>query len=340
MAGLSYAELSSRFPLSAGEAVYVDKAFGSKVLNIIVGYAVASTGLVSSATILKGFHGYLELFVSIPQWLSITVMVILLAAIAIKGIKESVMAVSIITILELSGLALVIWYGAPQLGELPQLISSWNKTGLSFTVVNGAFVAFFAFVGFEDMVNSAEEVIDAPKNLPRAIVLAIVISTFLYFLVSLVCALSLPLEDITSSNAPLAVMVKRYSTLSPKIMGAIGLVAILNGALVQIVMVSRMLYGLSNLKSAPKFFGVVSPRTQTPINSTIITALLVWIMAISFPLGNLAKTTSTIILVVFALICAALIKLKKDHGGEHPSFRVPLIIPVLGLLSSFFFLFA
>lgn len=338
-AGLSYAELSARFPLSAGEAVYVDRAFGRKELNTIVGYAVALTGIVSASTILKGFHGYLELFFSSPQWLSISIMVVLLGAIAIKGIKESVVVVSIITFLEVSGLVLVIAYGVPQLDNLPTLINSWKIEGLNLTIFSGAFVAFFAFVGFEDMVNTAEEVVDAPKNMPRAIIFAIIISTFLYFIVSLVCAVSLPLDEISNNKAPLALMIKRYSSLSPMIMGAIGLVAILNGALVQMIMVSRMFYGMANLGVAPKVFGKVSVKTGTPILATLLTVGIIWVLSLSFPLGNLARITSFIILIVFGLISAALIKLKFKADGDYTGFQVPLYVPVLGLVSSLFFLF-
>ncbi len=339
-AGLSYAELSSRFPLSAGEAVYVDRAFHLKPLNTLVGYAVSLTGIVSASTILKGFHGYLEIFFHSPQWLSITIMVFILAAIAIKGIKESVIIVSIITLLELGGLILVIAYGVPQLSNLPVLIGTWKQEGLNLSIFAGAFIAFFSFVGFEDMVNSSEEVIDAPKNMPRAIIYAIIISTILYFVVSLVCAVSLPIADIAGSKAPLALMIKRYSSLSPMIMGGIALVAILNGALVQMIMVSRMFYGMSNLKIAPKILGSVSPKTGTPIYATLLTASIILILSLSFPLGNLAKATSFIILVVFGLVCAALIKIKlsKKSGGKK-AFEVPIYIPILGLVSSVFFLF-
>lgn len=337
-AGLSYAELSSRFPKSAGEAVYVNQAFNNKMLNTFIGYAVALTGIISASTILKGFHGYLEVFYSVPQPLSISLMVIFLGLIAIKGVKESVAVVSIITLLEIFGLLLVIWFGLPYVDQLPVLIGEWQQTGLKSSILAGALLAFFAFVGFEDMVNMAEEVVDAPKNLPRAIIIAVIISTALYFIVSLVCAVALPLEDILASKAPLVLIVERNSSLSPKIMAGIALISIINGALVQMIMVSRMFYGMANLGVAPKFLGAISGKTHTPIFATLVTIALVWILAMSFPLGNLAKATSLVILVVFIFICAALIKIKMDKKFLKAPFSVPLFVPILGAISCLLFL--
>ncbi|MBT3585625.1 MAG: amino acid permease [Halobacteriovoraceae bacterium] len=329
-AGLSYAELSSRFPKSAGEVVYVKQAFDNKFLNTLVGYAVALTGMVTSATILKGFHGYLNVFVSSPGWLSISVMILLLALVAIKGIKESVLVISLITLIEISGLFLVIYFGSAHIDKLPELIQKWKEIGFNSSIFIGAFIAFFAYVGFEDMVNTAEEVIDAPNVLPKAITWAIVISTVIYFMVSLICSLALPLEVLKTSNAPLVLVIEQNSNLSPKIMGVIALVSIVNGALVQLIMVSRMFYGMAKIEVAPKVFSKISSRTNTPIVATIFTASIIWLFAILFPIGNLAKATSLIIICVFILICLSLIKIKLDKNSPKPSFQVSIIIPIIG----------
>lgn len=342
-AGLSYAELSSRFPKSAGEVVYVNEAFHNSYLNTLVGYAVALTGTVTAATLLKGFHGYLEVFVTIPSWMSVSVMAFVLGAIAIKGIKESVIVISFITLIEIFGLMLVIYFGSSHVDKLPNLVEEWKTIGLSAPLFTGAFIAFFSYVGFEDMVNAAEEVVDAPKNMPRAIILAIIISTIIYFLVTVVCALALPLDVLKSSTSPLVLVVNQNSSLSPKIMGTIALVSIVNGALVQIIMVSRMLYGMGQIGVAPKVFSKVSSITNTPIVSTVMTLSIVWLLAISFPVGNLAKATSLIIISVFSFICFSLIKIKLDKDSPKASFHVNIIIPCIGgvicllLLGSYFF---
>lgn len=337
-AGLSYAELSSRFPKSAGEAVYVNQAFHNKHLNRLVGYAVAITGMVTAATILKGFHGYLDVFITIPGWLSASLMIFILGIVAIKGIKESVLVISLITLIEIFGLALVIYFGSTHLDKFPALIQEWKTTGLNSSIFIGAFIAFFSYIGFEDMVNAAEEVVDAPKVLPKAILWAIIISTIIYFLVTLVCSLALPIDLLKSSKAPLALIIKQNSTLSPKIMGLIALVSIVNGALVQIIMVSRMFYGMGKIGAAPKIFSTVSAKTNTPIISTIFTVTMIWILAILFPIGNLAKLTSFIILLVFLIICLSLIKIKLEKSSPKASFQVPLLIPCIGAIICLLFL--
>jgi APA family basic amino acid/polyamine antiporter len=336
--GLSYAELSSRFPKSAGEAVYVNQAFHNKSLNTIVGYAVALTGIVSAATILKGLKGYLEIFISIPSSLSISLMVVALGLIAIKGIKESVMLISLITLVEVIGLLLVVFYGSSHLDKFPELLQSWKTTGINSSVFTGAFIAFFAFVGFEDMVNTAEEVIDAPRVLPKAIVWAVIISTLIYFLVSIVCSLALPLDILKSSSAPLVLVVEQNSNLSPKVLGGIALVSIINGALVQIIMVSRMFYGMGQIGVAPKIFSNVSSKTNTPIVSTLFTIFIIWTFAILFPVGNLANATSMVVTLVFITVCFSLIKLKLDKNSQKASFHVNIIIPIIGAILSLLFL--
>lgn len=329
-AGLSYAELSSRFPKSAGEAVYVNQAFHNKFLNIAVGYAVAFTGMITAATLLKGFHGYLEVFISVPGWLSASVMALTLGLIAIKGIKESVYLISIITVIEITGLLLVVYFGSSNFDKLPSLMQEWKTIGFNSSIFTGAFIAFFSYVGFEDMVNTAEEVIDAPSVMPKAIIWAIIISTIIYFFVSITCALSLSVDELKSSSAPLILVITKNSSISPEIMGIIALVSIINGALVQMIMVSRMFYGMGKIGVAPKAFSKVSSKTNTPIVSTIFTISIIWILSILFPIGNLAKATSLIIIGVFSLICISLIKIKLDKSSPKTNFEVNILIPIIG----------
>lgn len=336
--GLSYAELSSLLPKSAGEAVYVNKAFGSKILNIVVGYAVAITGVITSATIIKGFHGYLGLFFSIPWWTSATALAALLGLVAIKGIKESVFLISLITLVEIIGLLLVIFFGSSNYERLPELMNNWKSIGYDNSIFMGAFIAFFSFIGFEDMVNTAEEVIDAPKNMPKAILLSIIISTLIYFFVTIACAISLSIEELKSSTSPLVLVITKNSSMSPKLMGVIALISIVNGALVQMIMVSRMLYGMAKIEVAPKLFSKISSKTHTPINATVFTVLIIWILAILFPIGKLAQATSFIIICVFVIICSSLIKIKLAKEYTPSSFKVNIIIPIIGLVLCLLFL--
>lgn len=335
--GLSYSELSSRFPKSAGEAVYVNEAFQKPWLTLLVGYAVAITGIVSSATIIKGFYSYISLFITAPQFIITIVSLLVLMLIAIKGVKESVLFVTVITLIEILGLVIVLFVSAKNFSNIPIAVASRDFSILNSGFFKGTLLAFFAFVGFEDMVNMAEEVVEPEKNLPRSIIAALIISTALYFLVSLACSLSLTQSEITSTGAPLALILEKNSSLSPKILGVIGMIAIINGALVQIIMVSRLFYGMANLNKAPKFLGKISKRTNTPINSTILASALVLIFALTFPLDNLAKMTSTVIIILFCLINAALIQLKIKSSQVNDGFNLPLWVPICGLVVSLLF---
>ena len=334
--GFSYAELSSRYPLSAGEATYAEEAFSLRWLSAAVGWSVVLTGVVSAATIVNGFMGYLRIFVQLPDWLAVTVLVIGLGLLAAWGISESVGTAAIITLVEVLGLLIVLFVAGDSLVTLPD---RWRELippvegDAWFGILLGAFLAFYAFIGFEDMVNVAEEVKDPSRNLPLAILLAIGISTILYILVSLVAVLSLPLELLVKSDAPLATIVEEKSGGSPILISLISLVAVVNGALVQIIMGSRVVYGMGCQRMAPRIFADVNPRTQTPILATASVTLIVLVLALWLPLVTLAKATSFIILIIFALMNLSLFRLKL-RGEPHPAgvASYPLFIPAVGFL--------
>jgi amino acid transporter len=332
----SYAELSSRYPSSAGAALYVEKAFSKRWLSTALGWSVVLTGIVSAGTMVNGFVGYLTIFIKSPLWLSITVLVIGLGLLAAWGINESVGTAAVITLVEVFGLILVLFMAGDSLSELPQ---RWQELvpplsgSVWLNVTLGAFLAFYAFIGFEDMVNVAEEVKNPSRNLPLSILLALSIATLLYMLVALVSVLALPLDLLAQSDAPLASIIEHKGVHSPIIISLISLVAVVNGALVQIIMASRVVYGMSRQDMAPSMFNEVNNRTQTPIRATMLITLLILVLALWLPLVTLAKATSFIILVVFALVNLSLCYLKLGRE-PHPDGAVnyPLWIPILGFL--------
>ncbi|MEW6775672.1 MAG: APC family permease [Bdellovibrionota bacterium] len=335
LSALSFAELSSRYPKSAGEALYVQEAFSRKRLSTATGLLVAATGLTSAATIANGFAGYVGVFAPVPDAFSITGLVLVLGLLAAWGISESVFAAGLFTLIEVGGLLLVAWAGREGLSHFPL---RWGEIFLPEAaalpgVLAGALFSFYAFIGFEDMVNVAEEVKDAPRTLPRAIVLALAISTFLYVLVALACVLSVPLSELSESRAPLALVWEKGAGGDPRFLSLVGLFAVSNGALVQIVMASRVFYGLSELGWLPKKFGEVHPRTKTPVFSTLLAAGTVLLLALAFPLGKLAQATSLITLLVFTTVNAALVRIKIKHAGGPSFVRLPMAVPVLGALS-------
>ncbi|HEX3034129.1 MAG TPA: amino acid permease [Thermodesulfobacteriota bacterium] len=332
----SYAELSARYPLSAGEATYAEEAFSRRWLSAAVGWSVVLTGVVSAGTIVNGFVGYLRIFVQLPDWLAITLLVILLGLLAAWGISESVGTAAIITLVEVLGLIIVLFVAGDSLATLPD---HWQELippvegQVWIGILLGAFLAFYAFIGFEDMVNVAEEVKDPGRNLPLAIFLAVGVSTVLYILVALVAVLSLPLGLLTESDAPLATIIEEKSGRSPIIISLISLVAVVNGALVQIIMASRVVYGMGYQGMAPRIFAKVNPRTQTPILATVLVTLIILVLALWLPIVTLAKATSFIILIIFALMNLSLLRL-KIRREPHPVgiANYPIFIPGIGFL--------
>ncbi|NOR55917.1 MAG: amino acid permease [Sulfurovum sp.] len=333
---LSYAELSSRYPVSAGEAYYVKEAFSNSSLSLLVGWLVIFTGVVSTATLTVALSRFLGELLDISSIVYIVGLVIFMGLIAIWGIKESVWFATILTIIEVGGLFFIIAIASDSFIVLQEnyesLIPSMNLD-IWQGIFMGIFLIFYAFIGFEDMVNIAQEVRDVKRTLPLAIISSISITFVLYLLVSVVAIFSMDMETFASSKAPLAEIAKQNGHLSYLVVWSIGILAGLNGALVQIVMASRVLYGISQKRKKMKIFTRVNAKTQTPIYATILIALIVLVLALQFDLVFLAKSTSTIILVLFTLINFSLIKIKRREG-RHDGFNVALWIPILGLISS------
>ena len=341
----SYAELSSRYPRSAGEAVYVQEAFSIRGFSGLVGWAIVLVGVVSVATLANGIVGYVELYIHLPDWFVKILVITLLYLVSIWGVAESVIIASVITIIEIIGILMIIFYGFENLFTIPyrfeELIPPLNKEIL-LPVIFGAFLSFYAYIGFEDMVNMAEEVKDPEKNMPRSIIMVLIITTLLYVLVSLVAVLSLPLDKLSLSRAPFVDILGVKGNTHVLIIGMISLVAILNGMLIQIIMASRVLYGMSKSQMAPKFFSYIYPKTQIPLITTTFVFSIIIVSALLLPLVSLAKLTSTLILLVFSSVNLSLIviKIRNYNSDEFNSSAVnyPIVVPVLGFVLSIGFL--
>ncbi len=327
----SYSQLAQRFPVNAGAAIYTLEAFRSRYLASAVGLAIVLAGIVTAATLARGFISYLSLFLTAPGGVIIATLVVAMTAVAASGIRLSMSIAVATTVLELVGLLVVIGAGSGQLAQLllqpsayllPQP-DAWHGIGA------GAFLAFFALIGFEDMVNLAEEVKQPEKNLPRGIFLALVITGLLYILVSLAALAAVPLSDLVRSEAPLALVVARNTTIPAFVIAGIGLIAIVNGALLQIIMVPRVLYGMGNRGLAPRFFAHVHPRTRTPLVATVCVGAIVLVLALALPLVTLAKITSAAILVVFTLVNLALARILWQDEQRRP---LPLLVASTGAI--------
>lgn len=330
----SYCELVSRFPRAAGEALYVEKGFGLSWLSQLVGWMVVLTGIVSAATIANGFTGYLAVFWSLPPGLVISLLVLGLGGIAAWGVKQSAALVNLITLISLVGLVFVIYAGLQAEAKQPlspvMSLPSWEIVP---GIMLGAFLAFYAFIGFEDMVNLVEEVKEPRKTLPKALLLAIGVSLLLYVGVALVAARAVPLEQLAASEAPLALVVEQTGYTTGPI-ALISLIAVVNGALVQLVMASRVMYGMAQQGLTARWLGRTNDTTKTPLAATIVVTAAILVFALWLPLTVLAKITSMIVLLVFGLVNLALISVKRREGPLEGSFIVPVWVPVLGAATS------
>jgi len=336
----SFAELASRLPKSAGEAVYVREGLRSPALSLAIGLMVATTGVVSAAAITNGAVGYMQEFFDLPRLALIPLLVLALGAAAAWGISESVGIAALLTVIEIGGLLLVIWAGRESLAGLPAWsggIAPAFAAGGGAGVVGGAYLAFYAFLGFEDMVNVAEEVKEVERNLPAAIMLTLGITTLLYVVLATVAVLAVSPAELAQAGAPLALVFERGTGWSPHIISIIAIFAVLNGALIQIIMAARVLYGLSG-KGLPGIIGRVYPLTRTPLLATAIAGGAVLVLALWFPIEVLAEATSVMMLAIFTFVNLALVRIKR-RDPRPPAARIfPAWIPWAGFVVSAAFL--
>ena len=332
----SFARLSSFYPKSAGEAAYTLAAFNSRIFSALTGLAVVLVGSVSAATMVKGFAGYLAAIVPIPEIVAILSITLVIASLSIWGISQSLVVASLITIIEVLGLLFVI-YAVSDISKLqdftlPDADSIYiNSTAIFYA----AFISFYAYIGFEDIVNIAEETIEPTRVVPLAIGLSLLFSTLLYVILSIACTAFIPAEVFNTSRAPLVAIVE-YKGYDPLAMALISIIAILNGALVQIIMASRVLYGMGKQKMFLSIFAVVNKNTRTPIIATVTITGIVLILTTLFNLVTLAEITSTITLLVFMSVQGSLFYLsaKKRMG-----IKLDIILPAMGILLNLGLLF-
>ncbi len=334
----SYAELSSRFPKSAGEAIYLEETFHIRWLSTAVGFAISIIGIVSAATITNGSIGYIQVFVALPDWLIRVLLVTGLSLLAIWGISESVKAAVASTLVSVTALLVIIFINTDSLltlpARLPELIPPADAEILGL-IIMGAFVAFYAFIGFEDMINVAEEVHEPSRNMPKAIALALLLTTVLYVLVALTAVLAVPLDTLVNSDAPLMVLIGDSQPYVIVVVGLVSIFAVADGILIQIIKTSRILFGLSRQGMIHALFADVHPKTRTPIFSTLFVAVAVFILATAFPIITLAKFTSFLTLSVFAAINFTLWRLKlRPETRVNQHLNLPLWAPVVAFVVS------
>jgi APA family basic amino acid/polyamine antiporter len=302
--GFSYVLLASVYPKAAGEAVFVKHGMGA-MAGRIIGYLVIAVGVTSAAVIALAFARYIQTIFPIPENVSLASVVVLLALIAMVGVRESVAFAAVITILEVGTLLLVTVTGWPFLVQNdtlqdllvpPQTQAGWSA------MAAGAFLAFFAFIGFEDIENMAEETKNAERNVPYAIILTLVISMVLYILLALIFASMPNRGELAASKAPLAELFASATGRSGAAIATMAAIAMINGILVQIIMASRVIYGMSREQLLPAILGRVHVERQTPVIATSLVSGAILLLGLLVPLRQLAELTSLAMLLVFAAV--------------------------------------
>ncbi|MCG3269137.1 amino acid permease [Yoonia sp. I 8.24] len=340
---LSFAEFSGRIPLSAGEALYVDAAFGWSWLTLAVGLSIIFAATISAAAISLGCAGYVAALVSLPEPVIVGAIVVTMGWIAACGVHQSVMFAAILTVIEILGLLVIIAAGyradPAMLSEMGQVIPPLGDGPAMAAVLGASLIAFFAFIGFDDVVNMVEETKNPNKTMPWAIGISLVSVTVIYFLVMLVAVRAVPEDELIASKAPIGLLFERLTGVSPVTITLVAIVATMNGVVIEIIMAARVAYGLAKRGRLPAKLAQVSPSRRTPLNATVIVTVIVLVAALAVPLDFLVSLTSQIILAVFFMVNVALVHVKR-RGDPAPDniFTVSIIFPIIGAISCLFLL--
>lgn len=330
-----YAELATRFPQSGGAAYYCERAFKKPALSVFIGWLVLCSGVVSMATSSLAFAGYFnKLGVAVPVPLIVCAFLFVVGTIAIRGIRESSTSNMICTAIELSGLLIVVVTGlmiafGNKMGAEPvQTVSAETVSWLPILILQGAGLAFFACIGFEDIANVAEEVKDPERNIPRGLLSAMVVVGTVYMLVAFVSTRAVPPQVLGASEAPLLTVVEYAAPSFPlKVFSGIAMFAVANTSLLNCVMGSRLLYGMSREQLLPDFLGRVHPTRHTPYIATLVVIAIALVLALTGTVQHLGGTTSLLLLIVFIVVDIALLLIRRERK-DYTGFRVPIIVPL------------
>lgn len=335
--GASFAELGTRMPVAASEAAYVQAAFGQKWLSAATGFLVVIAAIISGATISVGSAGYISVFIPLPSPLIIGGVVLAMGGVACLATAHSISFAGVMTLIEIGGLAIIVASGLASgsslISRLPELwpagdAAAWTGVG------QAALLAVFAFIGFEHLVNISEEMKDPIRTLPRALFITVGVTALLYACVVWIAVTAVPPAELAGSPAPLALVFQRLTGLPIQTLSAIAIVATVNGIIVHMIMIGRVLYGLASLGNLPAFMATVSGN-GVPLVATLAGVAAILVFAVSIPLTGLAEWTSRVTLAIFAFVNLALIRIKTSEP-KPPSdvFIVPIGVPVAGLALS------
>ena len=331
----AYAELVTKYPRAAGAALYTHKAFRAPFLTFVVAFAVMSSGIASASTLARAFAGdYLTEFVDLPLVLAALIFIVIVAAINSRGIAESVKLNVVLTAIEVTGLVIIVVIGVAALGEgsgdFSRNFEFKDGESVFGALVAGTALAFYAMIGFEDSVNVAEEAKQPSRNYPRALFGGLIIAGVLYLLVTLTASYVVPTDQLSGSDAPLLEVVEVGPLgISTKLFAFIALMAVSNSALINMIMASRIVYGMAEQGIVSRLFARVLPERRTPIAAIVFTTLIAAVLIMTGDLATLADTTVVLLLAVFTIVNISVLVLRRDPV-DHEHFTAPSVFPVIG----------
>ena len=338
LTALSYASLGSRYPRAAGAAYVTERAFGLPLLSFVVGLALVCSGLTSVATQSRVFAANLAVLFnleSIPLWWLALGFLLVLAGIVFRGIRELMWVNVLCTLVEATGLILVVAVGLSYWGsvDLLEMPPAAVDQGEWLILMQGAVLTFFAFIGFEDTLNVAEECRDPQRTIPLGLVLAMSMAAVLYIAIAVTAVSVVPWAELAAAPGPITEVVRRAAPLIPPIVfTGITLFAVANTALVNYVTASRLIYGMAHQGLLPLRLGEVHEERRTPHFAILALFLVAMPLALFGTIAELAAATVLLLLLVFAVVNAALFVLKRRPGEKHGYFEIPLAVPALGAL--------
>ncbi len=336
LTGLSYASIASRYPKAGGAAYVTQRAYGKPLLSYLVGLAVVCSGLTSIATQsnvvaanVKALFGW----EAVPIELLALGFLLIIAGVLVRGIRESLWFNLVCTGIEAAGLLLVIAVGIDHWGSVSLLEVPPHDGSMALIVMQGAVLTFFSFIGFEDMLNVSEEVKNPRRNMPLAMISAMLIATAIYMAVAITAVSVVPWQELAAAAGPLTEVVARAAPWFPAVgFTFITIFAVANTALINYLMASRMLYGLSHQGLMPRALGKVHARRQTPHVAIAALFGVVAALAMVGDIKELASATVLLLLSVFVVVNMALVILKRRAGEARGAFEVPVLVPILGSL--------
>lgn len=334
----SYAELVTKYPRAGGSAVFAERAFGRPLISFLVGFAMLAAGVTSAAGLALAFAGdYLATFINVPVVPTAIVFLLLVAALNARGISESLRSNLVMTVIEVSGLVIVIVTVAVLVGrgggDVARVLAFPSDTTPGAAILGGAVIAYYSFVGFETSANIAEEVRDPSRVYPRALFGALATAGVVYVLVGVASSIALPPASLTESSGPLLEVVVASGVPVPAwLFSLIALVAVANGALLTMIMASRMAFGMAEQRLLPEVLARVLPGRKSPWVAIVATTVVAMALTLIGDLSILASTVVLLLLLVFISTNLAVLVLRRDRV-EHQHFKVPVVFPVLGIAS-------